>query len=308
MVRFRNRSAFTLIELLVVIAIIAILIGLLLPAVQKVREAAARMSSQNNLHQIGLAVHNFESNYGYLPNANYLQVTGAPPNSTFNSLCSAFTVILPFIEQENLGKRYNLLLSPSDTTDPDGDGWTNKMIIDTPLKTYLSPAMPTPPATPFAGFSSYAWCAGNRFLGGPYNGYTASNGAIVPEREGKQLRILSITDGTSSTFLAGDMHYTIQPHETIAGSGVFRTGYTTWGYAHPFYTYTWTQTPMNFTAPPPTPADYTRDGRYSFRSVHPGGCNFLFCDGAVRFVRDSIAMPTYMALGSRNGGEVIGNY
>ncbi len=307
----RRRSAFTLIELLVVIAIIAILIGLLLPAVQKVRESAARMQSLNNLKQIGLATQMFHDANDRFPAANYAQAVGGSGSSSsaHARLYSAFTDILPYIEQEAISKRWNPNLSSTDATDSDGDGWSNLTLGQQSPKTFVAPAMPVPAdATP--GYSSYAFCAGNRVVDPAVHMYASkSDGLVVPAIHGK-VTLTGVPDGTSNTLLAGEMHWTIKGWTYTSGPliGQSRTGRTFWANGHPFVSWTWTNTPMNTHDEPAVPpaataADWWNRALYSFRSVHTQGAHFVFGDGSTRFVRQSVPHSVFQALGSRNGGE-----
>jgi len=282
--RISRRTAFTLIELLVVIAIISTLIGLLLPAVQKVRESAYKGQCLNNMKQIGLAMN------------LYHEAHDAFPTASTTSSASAFTQILPFIEQDNIRKAYNIDLSP--TVAP------NDALAKLSIRIFICPTMrkPTAPADAYTThYASYAASIGSKYAWGPA---TEDDGVLVRYQTSSGISHGGISDGASSTFLVGEMGFQLQDYTFTRGAyaGQVRGGNTSWALGYASYAFGSTLRPLNTETFGPS---LQAGGLHAFRSDHIGGGNFLFADGSVRFVRDSITPHNYQGLSTRAGGEIV---
>ncbi len=301
------RSAFTLIELLVVIAIIAILISLLVPAVQKVRSAAAQTQCLNNLKQVALATHGYHDANKCFPYAT----RDYQPGQTTATYVTGLILILPFLEKDDIARRWNPKLPRNDATDPDGDGYSNAILQKMLIPAYTCPAM-TPPSAALPeerGYCSYLFNAGTQDVtlyhyGAATGTEPAYNGVVIPVKDSgtatnlspymspnleARTTLNSITDGSSNTFLVGETDFKPKGVESTSMGGVWAYGYI--GYA-------WGSTFNPFNKHDNTAAVYG-----AFRSEHSGGANFAIADGSVRFVTTSIAPTVYQAFGSRAGGE-----
>jgi prepilin-type N-terminal cleavage/methylation domain-containing protein/prepilin-type processing-associated H-X9-DG protein len=336
-----RRRGFTLIELLVVIAIIAILIALLLPAVQKVREAANRSQCQNNLKQLGLAMHNYHDASGKLP----------PGVGPYGCCWGTWQVyILPYLEQDNMFKLYVNLGGNDITMNPQGvDNASTRWRYSTQqnpanvtrqrLKVLTCPSdKPNAPSSSITNHN-YALNYGNtsffqtdlgsvRFGGAPFPCYppqwltppsamASEYGQNHPDHDkfGKYgprageppVTLVQISDGTSGTMMAA---------EVIQGQGNDLRGFTWWGGASGFTTFSLPNAnepdmimggncnAALTLAPCTNISTNARPRMMAARSKHTGGVQAVFCDGHVSFVRDSISIQNWRAISTSRGSEV----
>ena len=293
----RSRRAFTLIELLVVIAIIGILIGLLLPAVQKVREAAARTTCQNNLKQLGLALHAYHDRTGTFP-PGYAD-TAPWPNDDAGPGWGWAAFLLDDVEQANLRRQVDFATAVGSPTAP------VPAVRATFLKLFWCPAdrmVGTFTATDGGSqtwalaHASYVACNGND--GVDDNSTPAHTGAFVRGTRG--FRVADVTDGLSGTFFVGERCTTMS---LSAWAGVPT------GAQVPSV-----RSPGDFSGGsalvlghcgPHLPNDTIVTDADAMSSAHTGGVQFLFGDGSVRMIKNSITQDTYDALATRAGGEVV---
>ena len=284
----RRRRAFSLIELLVVISVIAVLIALLLPAVQQAREAARRISCLNNLKQIALAMHNYESQHRSFPIGCFECIPSSfPPPSTYKARQVSWNVyLLPFLDQGNVYQRFDF--------DYSFRSLENQSAASTPLSAFLCPSANQadrsgPTSGDVNGNGSFnpgdnlAWTDYGGLFGVSHN-----TPRILPQHEGmliydRIVRMRDVTDGLSNTLIVGE----------CAGRG------------HALQSH-WANGQNLFDQRFDNPINTTRNNELF--SDHSGGANVAFADGHAGFLSESINQQTLNGLLTKSGGEILGEF
>ena len=311
----RRCRGFTLVELLVVIAIIAVLIGLLLPAVQTVREAARRASCTNNLKQLATAADHFHNDHGKFPTGARLPVyVGDRPNGGINLMIE----LLPYIEQSNTFERWDYNDNRKNVAG--GTTATQAQVI----RILLCPSDPLPEhvvhvtaeaAPPWSwGFYAMTSYGGNAGMRSFHPGDPPAFPRLT--RDGifsldSSVRLADITDGTSNTFLFGERFHP-DPEFERRKPLFFPTvgpldGWGKWGFVAKGIGHVTLHTaaPIDYRVPPEGDYSAVENRLCAFGSGHPGGANFAFADGSVRFLSDRTPLPILQALCTRRSGEVV---
>lgn len=315
----KSRRGFTLIELLVVIAIIAVLIALLLPAVQQARESVRRTQCKNNLKQLGLALHNYHDSMSVLPPGHIGRCTTPRLNA------SGLTMLLPYFDQAPLYNSYNFNGSATTyvstggaavTDDPTTNG--NAKVVKTIVQAFLCPSDSASPLIAATG-ANYGISATNTGNGGAKTNYDfiTYGSAYISSCESwvltspsirrmfgdnSRCTLTDVKDGTSNTIMMGE-----------TTRDVYNGGTNAWGYrgwvmvgldlaAYPINQWTY------FTVPPiVNPAGKLASWAYT-GSLHTGGAHFLLADGSVRFISENIDTVTRQRLAYMSDGQVIGEF
>jgi prepilin-type processing-associated H-X9-DG protein len=314
-----RRTAFTVVELLVVIAIIGLLVALLLPAVQIAREAARRMHCSNNLKQIGVALHSYESAFKTFPPGGLNGIN--PDASTVNFGHSWLVRILPFLEESNLYEKLDVR-----GTSPRSTGWidvntTNKEALkDVELPTYYCPSSTLPKFvhwifsenitssmyTGIAGATDHSTAIDKPPSGGT-NGRISFGGTLITNAA---VRIKTISDGTTNTLMAGEQSdWCLDAageqsdcrsdcyHGFCMGPGDDSNGR--------IFNLTTVLNRFNEKSANATGVPGNCGPNRSIQSAHPGGAHVLLADGSCRFVGDSLDMQVFYKLANRNDGKTI---